>query len=182
MGFDVYSLINVAGFLFDLCRNCTWNRRITGVVLPEKCGKSTLCNSLTSQRVSLIDLDEIIKSSSENADKLTRLKHKGEYSTITLLILKEAVELLDQIKQVHKYKRLVLISSNTELLDALHIPKKCYVPSNTMSLEIASKLGEMKPVFENSRQTMIQNRADVFNSYNELSSQIADRFHLSNKL
>ena len=183
MGYDVYSIFSVLGFLYDLSRSCSWSRRVSGLILPEKCGKSNLCNGLTSRRCVLVDLDEVLKSSSENSDKIQRLKQRGDYQTLTLLVMKEAGELLGQIKKLHKYKRLILVSSSSELLDSLRVPYGLYVPSNNLTNEIVGKLpSELKPCFESSRQVLIQNKAAVFGSWEELSNIIAEKFDLQRKL
>ena len=186
MPFDVYSVLSFVGTMFDLfrSRSCKWSRRVVGVVLPEKSGKSLLCSALNGKRCVLIDLDEILKTSSENSEKIQRLKLRGEYQTLTLLLLEESGKLLQQIKTLHRHKRLVLVSSSSDLLEAMRINYLSYVPSNGFSEAIKSKLvGEEAKHFESSRMVLIQQpRHVVFNSFDELGSMIQERFELTRKL
>lgn len=183
MSFDVMTAISWAVYGFNLLRKCKGNRSICGIVLPEKSGKSSLCTALGSKRVVLVDLDELLKTTNDNSSKLNQLKYKNDYDTLTLLLIDETTKLLVQLKRLHRFKRIVLLTSNKELMTGLRIPFKVFVPSNSLLDNIKASLSsDDKKILETSRNLLIQNNTDVFNSFDDLTSSVGDIFDLKRKL
>lgn len=183
MSLDVMTAVDWIIYVFNLIRGCKAARNLCGIVLPEKCGKTSLCSALGSKRVVLVDLDELLKTTNDNSNKLNQLKYKNDYDTLTLLLIDETAKLLVQLKRLHRFKRIVLLTSNKELMSGLRIPFKMFVPSNQLLDTVKSTLNsDDKKILENSRNLLIQSNTDVFNTFEDLNHAVSDLFDLKRKL
>jgi hypothetical protein len=178
---DVLQILNYVGLFFDCLRRCKVSPRINGVVIPEKCGKSRLASSLEGSAL-LIDLDEMLKQ--ENLDLYTRALKRNDYNALTIQLADDAKELIKKLKNLYRRKRITLITSRIDLLDMLNIKYIVFIPSNNLFETIKSGLSpEDQTIAINSRMCLIQcPHHNVFNSWDELSASIQNKFNVHRKL
>lgn len=153
---------------------------IYGVIIPQKSGKSSFVSQISSSKYCLIDLDENIKvvlSSEEQAkiDKLNETSRK-------LHLFPLAKKYVKELRQQHRDKKLIILSSSLELVEYCGIHKKDiynFSPSNTLSEHIKCQLSEeQKASFEHSKLELVL-RADsliTYNSFDDLAKEIMNKF------
>lgn len=156
---------------------CGKKHKLRGVVLPV--GKTTLINNLNiqSSKFHFVDLESESKVFIQNTvgPLMLELKQKGDYNAIKNIALQTIPDYVSKIK-VLKNKKLVLVASSFDLLDACgcsHI--WCLSPSQNMVKELDSKLNEQDKSQLHDRLNDLyrgcnQNKVLVYNSFEELNN------------
>lgn len=157
-----------------------------GICAPYYSGKSYFINSVMSKKYALLDLEANVElhMTKEEKDLLTNL---GENSSKDLHYFPICKKYLEQIKKNHKGKKLLVFSSNNELLKYCGIYEIFnFVPSNSLADNIKLNLTEQqKKEFEANRIALMlkaSNKVISFNSFDDFGKELVNKFKLQMKL
>lgn len=168
---------NNPGCINKLLSPCSKKHKLRGVVLPV--GKTTLINNLNlqSSKYHFVDLESESKIFLQNAvgPLMLELKQKNDFNAIKNVALQTIPDYVDKIK-VLKNKKLVLVASSFDLLDACgctHI--WCLSPSQNMVKELDAKLNEQDKLQLRDRLNDVYRGCDankvlVYNTWDELNN------------
>ena len=106
---------------------------ISGVCAPHHSGKSHFINSVVSKKYALLDLEENVRLLM-SAEEKAILNNMSESSSKELHYFPLCKKYLEQIKKDHRGKKLIVFSSNYDLLVYCGIVDiLTYVPNNSLS-------------------------------------------------
>lgn len=158
---------------------CGTQHRLRGVLVPSKSGKSTLINNLNvqSSKYHFIDVESESRVFLQNqlGPAVLELKQKQDWNAIKNVMLQNVPNWIDKLKPL-KGKKLVLVASNLDLLDACGcncIWALC--PSQNLVKQLSEKLTDnekaelMNSVSELYKATD-QNKVIVYDSWQELAN------------
>lgn len=177
----------LAHILFKLFKKVKCGGPMVGICAPHYSGKSYFINSVNSKKYALLDLEANIDLHM-TADERNLLKNlNSENSSRNLHYFPIAKRYLDEIKKNHKGKKILVFSSNYELLEYCGIKYiLSYVPSNSLSDNIKLNLDEQaKMIFDSNRVDLMLKAGKKLISYNnfdDFNKDIINKFKLQIKL
>lgn len=180
----MYQVLGFLGFLWDVLKHCGCSNRIQGLVLPDKCGKSKMCSTYGGGTV-LVDLDEICKESLNNVDKYHKALKRNDTTSMMLLLQDNVRELMTNLKSLHRFKKILLVSSRNDLLEVLSVNYKVLIPSTELFEKLKSGLHSDDVVIaDRSRLQLLSSghKHYIFNSFDELNSLVSNEYKLRRKL
>ncbi len=175
--------------LYRACKSVKCGN-IKCIVIPTKCGKSTLIGNLTDFNFKILDLEEnaLLSLSQEERDKLNQMKGNSSFNLHYYPLVKKY---LDNIKENFKHNNLLIFCSDIELAKYCGITKKniySFVPSNRLTNEILNRVVSQntteKQIFESSRLNVLLKNINLksYDSYDELKNLVMNKFKLKSKL
>jgi hypothetical protein len=187
------SIFNVVKTLFCLAQGVSCHRK-TVVIIPKRCGKSTIASKFTSvnPKQILCDIESLISMSlsAEQKETLQTLTRSQEWSSIRLFLLPLYRDFVKDLTMKFKHNNIILFTSSPDVSTYLNITSKLvYVPSTPFFEEILAREAPSDQVL---RKTMTQSRNEivatygdkcrVFSSYADLERMITEDCALSAKI
>lgn len=157
-----------------------------GVCAPHYSGKSYFINSVISKKYALLDLESNVELHMKPEEKQL-LNSIGENSSKNLHYFPICKKYLEEVKKNHKGKKLIVFSSNYELLEYCGISDiMSFVPSNSLADNIKLNLNENdKKDFDANRiALMLKAGSKVlsYNTFDDFGKAIINKYKLQMKL
>lgn len=179
-------------FLFNRLQkiNCI---DFVGVAVHSQGGKSTLAKSLQATRDNalILDLEENVKISltEEKSRQLQAYKNNMELSTYNSLFYIYAKEFVETLRKNYPKRRIILLSSDPELLKycVKNIKILACITSNELFTKILNNQTneEIKKLIEQTRTNLMTTnyrKAFIYNNFDDLTRFICEKLDLKNKL
>ena len=170
-------------------------RRKVAVVIPRRCGKTSLVRELesTNKDVLLVDLDECVRASirPQEVTKLDKMVESGDESTHRLAYYGHCRDVYEDIKKrwlSKKTRRLIVLCSDIELAKDLFKVESIFVciPSHSLFENVKKHADDIVDAVERSRISLIsqldKSHYTVYSSFEQLQAFIRDTFGLGNRL
>lgn len=160
---------------------------LSAIVIPRFSGKSTFVSTVCSKEYLLLDIESNIQLSLTEEEK-SRLNSLVGNSSFNLHFYPLAKAYLTNIQQNHKNRKIIVVSSDLELVKYLGIKYiLAYVPTNTLGDAVKANLSEeQKAIYEQSRIDLLINikQKDIssFTDFQSLTQMIMNKYKLSQKL
>lgn len=157
------------------------------ICAPHNSGKSYFINSVSSKNYALLDLEENVALHLTEQEKQLLNSLNNDNSSRNLHYFPLCKKYLLDIKKNHKGKKLIVFSSNYELLEYCNLKNIIsFIPSNVLAENIKLNLNEeKKKEFENNRvELMLKagNKMISFNNFDDMGNFIINKFKLQRKL
>lgn len=177
----------LAHLLIKMVKRIKCGGPVVGICAPHYSGKSYFINSVISKNYALLDLEANVDLHMKPEEK-ELLKNMGnENSSRNLHYFPIAKKYLDEVKKNHKGKKILVFSSNYDLLEYCGIGNiLSYVPSNSLSDNIKLNLKpDEKSMFDSNRVDLMLKAGKKLISYNnfdDFNKDIINKFKLQIKL
>ena len=160
-----------------------------GILIPNGCGKTFLCNNLESTEYHLLDLDNEAYNELDSDDKET-LADKDQLAinrvvyTKSKKIITEVIDIL--VGSSNNSKDLLLLSSDYRLLKyngCNHITY--FMPSEMLVTELRKNQNFNFKKFETCKNDLLKRKCDklvIYNSMEELAKLVCDKFNCKLKI
>jgi ABC-type lipoprotein export system ATPase subunit len=155
--------------------------KITGILLPQNSGKSTLVKSLqTKDNSILVDFDEIILLNlpADEAKRIEDFKARGEKASANLILYPASKQYLRTMRRQFRFQNIYLFTQDMALLDYLRVKDRIVLaPSNDFWTQIQSRVEDPldRSLYDSSRTDILlasRNRLIPFSSWEQLRDTI----------
>lgn len=160
---------------------------LVAVVVPRFGGKSSFIQSVSSNNYLLLDLEENVKMMMSDNERLQLESLQGSNS-FNLHYFPLVNKYLKDIVENHPNKNILVFVSSLDLAKYCKIKTvNAFVPSSNLCDSIKAGLtGELQKLFDASKNDLLvrlkPKQLNVYNSWEQLSELLSDRFGLTSKL
>lgn len=192
VGSILVSVIKSIGGEFLSFLSSKWDVSVVGAVIPHGCSKTTICNKVESNDTLMLDMDQEVFSelNVEEKSKVERLIQEHS-NRLNAVLSPKANTVLSQVKQSlnKNIKRIIILSSDYNLLKLLNVPKiKYYMASKDLWESIVSKMKndqtkarflEYSIYLHDQLKKDKESKLQIFKSLDELQSVICEDFSIN---
>lgn len=160
--------------------------QMSGLIIPPKCGKTTLINSVTSENTLFIDLDPEIRSEFKSEEQ-AKLDIPNSSLDVNRLLYSKSKEIVAQIMDLvngtsKSIRKIVFVSSDYRLLKFIGVGHIAYMmPSDSLVQKLKAS-GQLVEKFDKTRQDLIERKGSklqVFGSFDDLQKIVIAQFDAS---
>jgi hypothetical protein len=187
------TIFKIVKTLFCLAKGISCHSK-TVIIIPKRCGKSTLVskyNSINPKQI-LCDIEALMSMTltTEQKETISTLSKSQEWSSIRLFLLPLYKDFITSLTTKFKHNNIVIFTSSPDISDYLNITSKLvYVPSTVFFEEILAREAPSDQVM---RKAMTQSRGEiiatygdkcrVYSSYAELERMLSEDAKLTAKI